>query len=165
MRKKSITSHLSIQFSPKNVIKYLNVSLTICIYWYNSEYMFSQCLNWNMKSTVDGFIYMFRAVLIWSQSYLAFLRFLSQDLGLIMMKCDWLHEPFNICAFDESLPHCTKQDYVVTFVVTNCNFHKRHKSHDDSVIQVFVNCRSQHKFSFQYMYDGVYYKKMLCRRK
>jgi len=44
---KNLVSHLSvIQFSSKSITKYLNFSLTICIYWHNSEYTFStQCLN------------------------------------------------------------------------------------------------------------------------
>jgi len=47
-----------IQFSHKSVTKYLNFSLMICLYWRSSKYMFpTQCSNWNMKSTVGGFIY------------------------------------------------------------------------------------------------------------
>jgi len=94
---------------------------------------------------------MFRAVLIWSHSHHAFLWFLSLDLGPIMMKVRLianhlistrlsmkatLHEAKLCCYLD-----CRQLLY---------NFHKRHRSHNVSDIQVFVSCRSECKSSSQY---------------
>jgi len=126
------------------VIKYLNFSLTIC--WHSSDtYVLDAMLS--SKSMIDDFMY-------WHLSPCVNLTFTS-CIFTISITRSWTDNDEGAidctnrsisASFNESPPYCTRQDYVVTLVV-NCNFHKRHKSHDG---QVFVSW-SQCKFSFQYM--------------
>ena len=130
-----------IQFSLKSVTKYLNFSLTICVYWHCSKYTFStQCLSSNMKSTIDGFIYrhVSRSVLTTFTSCIFTISITKYWTDNNEAAIDCTNAQYR-ASFDESLPH-NAQGNVVILVVANYNFDKRHTSHDDSDIQVFIRC-------------------------
>ena len=154
MRKKSTALHLSIiQFSPKSITKYLNFLLTIYVYWHSSENTFwTQCLSSNIKSSVDGFIY--RHV----SCNINLTTFTSRIFTIFITRSWTDNDEDAIDCTNHSISarlsmkacHISRDNYVVTLVVANCNFHKRHRSHDDSDIQVFISCTSKSKFSSQY---------------
>jgi len=111
-----------------------NIKIFHWRYAYTAQNIRSRCnvwvQTWRAQLTAS-YTDMFRSVLIGSHSHHAFLLFLSLNIGPIMMKLQLIVRTLNIRAyFDESLPYCTRQDYVVTLVVANYNFHKRHTSHD-----------------------------------
>jgi len=81
----SITS--IIQFLAKSVTKYFNFSLMIYINWYSWELHSRRNVwvrTWRAWLTVS-YTNMYRAVYIWSYLHHAFLLFLLQDLGQLMM--------------------------------------------------------------------------------
>jgi len=141
-------------FKPKSVTKYLNFSLTICVYWHSSEYTFStQCLSLNMKNMIDGFIYrhvsrsvnlttftsrifMISITRSWTDNDEGAIDYTNHSISTRLSMKATLHEA-KLCCYLE----CRQLLY---------NFHKRHRSHNVSDIQVFVSCRSECKSSSQY---------------
>jgi len=139
-----------IQFSLKSVTKYLNFSLTICVYC--SKYTFStQCLSSNMKGTIDGFIY--RHV---SRS-VNWITFTSCIFTISITKY-WTNNDEAAIDCSNQYPRIFRWKSAILHKARLCCYHgcrqlqfpQKTYVPRRSDIQVFINCRSQCKPFFQW---------------